>query len=261
VDGFNPAKVQVLGRAYDGTLDAVDIPPLWNWRPRDGFGLHWDGLNNSLREVFLNSGIGNGASSDTIEIDGLDRLRNWVADLQPPSYPFAIDAALADRGKPIFDRRCADCHSFGGAKVGETIPIDLLRTDRHRLDAWTPAALAGFSGLDAYSWRYTHFRKTDGYVAAPLDGIWARAPYLHNGSVPTLRDLLAPADRRPQRFVRGYDVYDQRNVGFVSAGADAEAEGRLYDTSLPGNGCQGHEYGTDLTSADVDALLEYMKTL
>ena len=58
--------------------------------------------------------------------------------------------------------------------------------------------------------RFSHFRKTFGYANSPLDGVWLRAPYLHNGSVPTLRDLLEPSDQRPKTFYRGYDVYDQR---------------------------------------------------
>ena len=62
-------------------------------------------------------------------------------------------------------------------------------------------------------WRFSHFRKTNGYANMPLDGLWLRAPYLHNGSVPTLRALLFP-EERPAVFYRGYDVYDwtQRRV-------------------------------------------------
>ncbi len=70
--------------------------------------------------------------------------------------------------------------------------------------------------------RFSHFRKTDGYANLPLDGIWLRAPYLHNGSVPTVRDLLEPAENRPKVFYRGYDVIDQRRLGFV---ADVAEEG------------------------------------
>ena len=75
-----------------------------------------------------------------------------------------------------------------------------------------------------YPWQFTHFRKTNGYSNMPLDGIWLRAPYLHNGSVPTLRALMFP-DERPAVFFRGYDVYDWDNGGFVSTGPDAEKGG------------------------------------
>jgi hypothetical protein len=94
----------------------------------------------------------------------------------------------------------------------------------------------------------------------PLDGLWLRAPYLHNGSVPNLRALLFP-DQRPARFIRAYDVYDWQNVGFVSAGADAEREGVVYDTTLKGNSNAGHVYGQQLAAEQREDLLEYLKTL
>jgi hypothetical protein len=104
--------------------------------------------------------------------------------------------------------------------------------------------------------------KTDGYVNSPLDGIWLRAPYLHNGSVPTLRDLLKKPDQRPKKFYRGNDVYDWSNVGFK---ADvAEEQGRKffeYDTAKTGNRNGGHLYGTDLLDDEKNALIEYLKTL
>jgi hypothetical protein len=98
----------------------------------------------------------------------------------------------------------------------------------------------------------------------PLDGIWLRAPYLHNGSVPTLRDLLEPAERRPKTFYRGYDVFDWGKVGFVSS--VGEERGRKFfrfDTLVEGNSNAGHDgaaYGTELSDADKNAIVEFMKT-
>jgi hypothetical protein len=114
---------------------------------------------------------------------------------------------------------------------------------------------------EGHGWKFSRFRKTDGYANVPLDGLWLRAPYLHNGSVPTLRDLLNPPEQRPVVFVRGFDVYDYDDVGFVSRGAEAERVGYRYDTRVRGNGNGGHMYGTRLSPADKDALLEYLKTL
>ena len=94
----------------------------------------------------------------------------------------------------------------------------------------------------------------------PLDGLWLRAPYLHNGSVPDLRALLFP-EERPAAFYRAYDVYDWDRVGFVSRGAGAEREGVPFDTSERGNANTGHVYGADLSTTDKIALLEYLKTL
>jgi hypothetical protein len=91
-----------------------------------------------------------------------------------------------------------------------------------------------------------------------------RAPYLHNGSVPTLRDLLNPATKRPKQFYRGYDVYDPKNVGFISnVPTEKTRKYFAFDTALPGNGNAGHEgaaYGTELSAADKDALIEFLKT-
>jgi cytochrome c peroxidase len=94
-----------------------------------------------------------------------------------------------------------------------------------------------------------------------LDGIWLRGPYLHNGSVPTLRDLLKPVAERPKVFYRGYDVYDPENVGFVSQGPEAQRIGTRYDVGERASGNQGHEYGVKLSAAEKDALIEYLKSL
>lgn len=253
--GFQPAKIQVLGRPFDGTLDIVDIPPLWAMRDRDGGGLHWDGVNTDLHEVVLNSGIGNGATAGSIDTASLARTEAWVRDLAPPRYPWPIDKALAADGKAVFAGSCAECHAHGGAKTGQVIPTRMIGTDRNRLDALTPETAAGFTALDGYPWRYTHFRKTNGYVATPLDGLWARAPYLHNGSVPTLAALLTPPEARPVWFRRGSARYDTVEVGFASD------TGRPFDTRLPGNSATGHRWGTDLPDSDRKALIEYLKTL
>jgi len=98
-------------------------------------------------------------------------------------------------------------------------------------------------------------------VAVPLDGLWLRAPYLHNGSVPSLWDLLEIPEKRPQLFYRGYDVYDPQKVGFIAAGSEAERAGSRHETSIAGNGNGGHLYGTALSPAEKEALIEYLKTL
>ena len=142
------------------------------------------------------------------------------------------------------------------------MPIAAIGTDRHRLDSYTfDFASNQYSLYPDSQYRFTHFRKTQGYANQPLDGIWARAPYLHNGSVPTLRALLDAPKDRPTRFYRGYDVYDQARVGFVTDVAEQHGIRHfLYDTSLPGNGNGGHGYAVNLPPADKDAIVEYLKT-
>ncbi len=98
----------------------------------------------------------------------------------------------------------------------------------------------------------------DGYKARPLSGIWASAPYLHNGSVPSLAELLKPAAERIGHFYVGSREFDPQTVGLASArGEHASA----FDTTLPGNSNAGHAYGTTLAAADKDDLLEYLKSL
>ena len=111
-----------------------------------------------------------------------------------------------------------------------------------------------------------NFKTQHGYVNTLLDGVWLRAPYLHNGSVPTLRDLLNDTEQRPKKFCRGNDVFDWKNVGFTSQPDPAKGSAMcgeffLYDTALVGNSNRGHLYGTDLGDKDKEALLEFLKTL
>lgn len=99
------------------------------------------------------------------------------------------------------------------------------------------------------------------YKGRPLDGIWATAPYLHNGSVPTLYDLLLPAKDRPQSFSLGTREYDPVKVGYVT-GAGAPGNSFTFDTKLRGNSNIGHDYRVgELTEEQRWALVEYMKTL
>lgn len=98
-----------------------------------------------------------------------------------------------------------------------------------------------------------------GYIARPLNGIWATAPYLHNGSVPTLYDLLLPAEQRPRTFYTGTSEFDPVKVGYVTASGGDNSF--LFDTTVEGNSNAGHEFGSSLTASQRLALLEYIKTL
>jgi cytochrome c peroxidase len=141
------------------------------------------------------------------------------------------------------------------------IPLEEIGTDRHRLDMWTADSATAYNAYgEGHPWKFAGFRKSAGYTATPLDGIWLTGPYLHNGSVPTLADLLEAPANRPTKFWRGYDVFDAAKVGFVVQGPEAERAGTTYDTTLPGNSTAGHTYGTQLGAPEKRALLEYLKT-
>ena len=262
IDPFNPAKFGILKQPIDNTIGNSDMVPLWNLKPRQAMPLHWDGLTTSLHESVLSSAIGDGASRKSVALASLGRIEQWLLELTPPRYPFDIDAALVARGEPLYSRHCAACHAPGGKQAGTVIPAGEIGTDVHRLNMWTPAAASAYNAFaDGYQWDFSGFRKTNGYVAVPLDGIWLRAPYLHNGSVASLHDMLEPPDERQKVFYRGYDLYDPARMGFVSDGPIAERAGTRYDTARPGNGNGGHTYGVSLTAAEKRALIEFLKTL
>jgi hypothetical protein len=94
------------------------------------------------------------------------------------------------------------------------------------------------------------------YKARPLNGIWATAPYLHNGSVASLDELLKPPAKRMAKFRVGSREFDPAKVGFVTDSGSFE-----FDTSLPGNSNTGHDYGPELTDVERAQLLEYLKSL
>jgi hypothetical protein len=265
VDTFNPYKAMFAAQTHfdtDVSVGTADLPSLWNQRIREGLWLHWDGNNNSVDERNKSAAIGAGATPDSIDLGALSRVAAWIQDLKPPAYPAArIDRARADSGRPLYQQHCAICHDIGQPRVGQTIDIAEIGTDPERLNSFTPELVAAMNTIGAGKpWKFSHFRKTNGYAGMPLDGVWLRAPYLHNGSVPTLRALLL-LDERPVRFYRAYDVYDFDGVGFTATGADAEKNGVLFDTTVRGNGHGGHTYGTTLPAAEREAILEYLKTL
>jgi mono/diheme cytochrome c family protein len=129
-----------------------------------------------------------------------------------------------------------------------------VKTQSYRLFHVPPAVQDSLNGCP----NDTVWRTTRAWQSRPLSGIWATAPYLHNGSVPTLYDLLRPASERPDSFIVGNPEYDPVKLGYVSA----PAAGRplfVFRTSRTGNGNGGHEYGTELGEDERMALLEYLK--
>ncbi len=260
-DTFNPTKIVVFHMPDDHTIGTTDLPQVWNQKPRESLWLHWDGNNNQITQRNHAAAMAVGATPESVLPDSFKRVTDYLLDLQPPSFPFPVDAAKAKRGSAVFARACADCHAFGGKRTGQVEAIADIGTDRHRLDSFSQGLVDRFHTFTKPPFVFTAYRKTEGYSSVPLDGIWLRGPYLHNGSVPSLRALLEPEERRPTEFYRGYDVLDPRNVGFVSSGPAAAKAGFRVDTSVPGNGNRGHRYGTDLPAAQKDDLLEYLKTL
>lgn len=298
-DTFSPAKALMnwprLNIPPDERIGVVDFPSIWLQEDKRGMWLHWDGNNNKLEERNRSAAFGTGANFPNLDRESVKLMETWALTAKPPSFAdfFPIDKIRAAQGKTIYKTYCVDCHGepesrFKGGSVGRTTKIAEIGTDRFRFDNYTYDLMLNQSTLyagDAEE-RFQHFRKSDGYANMPLDGVWLRAPYLHNGSVPSLRDLLKPPQDRPQAFYRGFTVYNPDDMGFVSrpeeisegtkpylfcyatragglarCGADApDNRGTCDVRTCKGNGNFGHEYGTALSETEKSALIEYLKT-
>jgi len=277
VDTFNSAKAlfnyPIERLREDELLGVADFPTIWNQAKKQGMQLHWDGNNHRVEERNLNASFGTGATPRLIDHASIARIQAWNATATPPAFGehFEIDTELAADGQVVYSIYCADCHGasgsdFSGRYVGQVVPLEQIGTDPYRLHSFTPELALNlgtpYAGTD---YRFRSFRKTFGYANAPMDGLWLRAPYLHNGSVPTIWDLLQPADKRPKSFWRGNDRYDPLKLGFVDDVPEENGQRFfLYDTAVKGNSNQGHEgerYGTELADEYKWALIEYLKTL
>lgn len=260
---MNLTKFFMIDMEDDGTVDNADFPSIWNMELREGQSMNWAGETRDPLAVFIDSALGLGAPPGDEFMERMLALRDYLRTKEPPDFPFEIDRDRATAGQAVWQRECADCHAEGGSYFGKVVPIDEIGTDRNRFDTWQQEhadatnRVAREMGVERKD-----MVKDVGYASQPLDGIWLRAPYLHNGSVPSLRALLDPPDKRPSLFYRGCDLYDPENIGFVSSGRSDDCPRVFrFDTRERGNGNGGHRYGLDIPAAEKQALLEYLKTL
>ncbi len=194
-------------------------------------------------------------------------LERFLRGLEPPKYPFPIDAALAEEGHAVFEDHCASCHGTYGANStypNKIIPLAEIGTDPARAKGLSERFIAHYNA----SWfaeKHPVAGKLTGYQAPPLDGVWATAPYLHNGSVPTIEHLLK-SSTRPARFSRppstGFEHYDTARVGWKHDFPDDPSDRkRTVDTTRFGLGNAGHTFGDALSEDERAAIVEYLKTL
>ncbi len=267
-DAMNLTKYFMIKAPMDDTFGPTDMPSVWNlqkYKAEQGMFMNLAGDSHDAYSVIMDSALGvlGAAPHDKQAFLGQVKwLHEYLLKEPAPKYPFALDKHKAAQGKTVFDQHCASCHA--SARTGTRMLLAEIGTDRGRLDSWNKSAAiaANKTVRDMGLERKGLVEETlTGYLIPFLDGIWLRAPYLHNGSVPTLRDLLTPAAERPSVFYRGYDVYDQVNAGFIVQGEDAQRVGSKQDASRKGNSNRGHEYGTTLPATDKEALIEYLKML
>lgn len=249
----------------------LDAPPFWNVKRKSR--LYYDGLVKKHHRPLIQFVLLPRNDEKVLaswENDYKDILA-WIESLESPRYPWPIDQDLAMEGQRVFTDHCAQCHgSYGpNAKFPEkVVSLDVLGTDPLRLNALSSEYREKFQ----HSW-LSNYNTADpvwlpnGYIAPPLNGIWASAPYLHNGSVPTLWHLLH-SDNRPRIWKRTPTGYDQQHVGLEISAPDAVPEGlqpgtrrQYFDASKPGKSNAGHRFPDALSEAEKRSVLEYLKTL
>ncbi len=292
VDAFITARNLLFPNDQIAVTSPVSYPSVWGFAK---FGwLHWDGNTNSVLERNIGQAIGTGALFDkehftsTLDIKNIHRLETLARQITPPAWPVAvfgaIDKTKAATGETLFKRECAGCHG----SITDSMPSRLstareMGTDPARSDNFnTPVGSRSFTDAVVpilrnikkaafvnnrtspaeqaeLEWGVTpQWFTRPVYVARPLASIWASAPYLHNGSVPTLYDLLLPAAQRPKTFPIGHREYDPVKVGYTTT---VSTPIWTFRADSIGNRNTGHEYGTALTQSQRLALLEYLKQL
>jgi len=255
----------VLSVGLLATPAAFDAPVkygfIWNLDRRTW--AHWDGNNRDALARNVEATLGLGAPTfdggRLLEFALVKRQTDLTRAIRPPRFPWAVDAAAAARGATHYRARCASCHD-DAPEEQRLHALELLGTDPNRArffdstQAERTNAWLGRLTVTGYTPDTRAYRSTGKYWAPELDAAWARSPYLHNGSVRTLWDLLQPPARRPATFRRGSRVFDVTTLGFVDEGPF------VFDTRISGNANAGHDYGTDLGDDAKRDLIEYLKT-
>ena len=236
---------------------------VWNVDQRTW--VHWDGNTNSpiARNLLASLGLGaplHGRRAD-LNFADVKRQTDLSEKIRPPHFPFTIDESVARRGAAHFAAKCASCHT-GPENDQRLHSIAEVGTDPQRANLFSQKQADGFNQflaeleLEGYAPpKKFGVRSTGKYFAATLGGVWARSPYLHNGSIRTLDELLTAPNDRSKTFRRGSQRYDPTALGYTDEGA------YLFDTSTPGNSNSGHDYGTDLAPTAKAELMEYLKLL
>jgi mono/diheme cytochrome c family protein len=253
----------------------ADVPAWWLLRKKHAMFHTGIGRGDHARLMMSASMLCTDSVEEAERIDSaFNDVRAYLTTLRPPPYPYPIDRKLAAEGREVFETFCSECHGTYGDKESYPnliIPLEEVGTDPL---LWQSTAREGLPMVEWFN-RSFYGRKAQlvpgpGYVAPPLDGIWATAPYLHNGSVPTVEDLL-DSHKRPTYWRRSFTQreYDPVALGWkyrtLSHGKETEVDAslrkRIYDTTLPGYSNQGHTFGDELSDRQRHVLMEYLKTL
>ena len=249
---------------------ATDTPPLWHVKKKNT--LYYTGIGRgSMPKLLLQASVlGTPDSSHARKsVEAFNDVYAWLLTLEAPEYPKAIDQNLAATGRLLFEDKCAGCHgTYGTTNAEDTYPnkvihLDVIKTDRLYSDYIQQSGIVDWynSSWYATSPPKSAFVPNTGYVAPPLDGVWATAPYLHNGSVPNLYEVLN-SKARTERWTRTGEATDMdwQKMGW-NYDPKPKSKKWTFDTTKPGYGNQGHYFGDKFTEEERWAVVEYLKTL
>jgi len=254
----------------------ISVPPWWGMSKKNAMFYTTIGRGDHARFMLLASMLCIDGTDDVEDIVAYaPDIRAFIASLEAPVFPYPFDAELAAEGEGIFLRECSSCHGTYGEN--ETFPNRVYSVSEVGTDPTYATEATDGSRDRFYAWLarspYGDSESANpapGYIAPPLDGIWATAPYLHNGSVPNMEALLL-SNLRPTYWRHLFDPqnYDPQTMGWrfevLSSGQESEKDPerrrQIYDSTLRGYGNQGHTYSDRLSDEERAALLEYLKTL
>lgn len=245
---------------------ASDVPPWWHLKKKNA--LYYNGMGRGDFTKLLmqasTQGIQDSTEARPIQQNFIDVLA-YINTLEAPKYPETIDDKLVWKGEKLFNKKCSSCHGTYGEI--ETYPNKLVALETIETDPYYARNFSTKMHLATWyndSWYGQSEPKSyvvpmDGYIAPPLDGVWATAPYFHNASVPTI-DAVLNSKTRPT-YWRRIDELDYDKVGWKYQKRKKGRNRKTYDTTLPGYGNQGHYFGDEFTDSERMAVIEYLKTL
>lgn len=260
------------------TVAPVSVPPWWRMAKKNAAYYNTEGRGDLARAmmvgvIFCAEDLDTARNIDTYAPD----ILAYFASIKPPPWPFDTNNALAERGRTVFEQTCSGCHGTYGEQPSYpnlVVGLDEIGTDpvmaQHAAGGASDRFIRWFNR--SYYGETARAAPAMGYIAPPLDGIWITAPYLHNGSVPTLEALL-DSSKRPKYWTRSYGAsaadYDPVALGWRYTELANEKDGteharerkKIYDTTLPGHSNAGHVFGDGLSPEERKAVLEYLKTL
>ncbi|MCA9517895.1 MAG: c-type cytochrome [Myxococcales bacterium] len=251
--------------AIDAGPIGSDVPAWWLLKKKNALYYNGMGRGDFARLIEQISVVATYGSAQTEAFDAhFGDVLAFIMAIEPPAYPEPVDSALAARGEGVFEGSCSACHGTygeGGEYPNLLVGVERVGTDAAYADRMLATGLIGWYAASWYA-EGTEVAPARAYVAPPLDGVWATAPYLHNGSVPTLAALL-DSSRRPTYWRRdfGDTTYDHAAVGWPYTVESGPVDVSTYDTTRLGYGNGGHTFGDALSADDRRALLEYLKTL